>query len=153
MMSLGMLVDWWVSDNLDIQGNNCDIFNNKLTFRHTLCNAARQKEKAVTSVSELLQAVKRPRALSESANRPLIRKSEGDLEQERTENASRRKSESVASFGRKSHAGNLSMHRISELPEKKHKKFRRRSFMGYDSCYSQILSFSFIIHFSKTDLR
>nr|AML78470.1 putative LOV domain-containing protein [Copaifera officinalis] len=95
---------------------------------------ARQKEKAVTSVSELMQAVKRPRALSESPNRPLIRKSEGDLERKTTDqNASRRKSESVAaSFRRKSHAASLSMQRISELPEKKHKKSRRRrSFIGF----------------------
>ena len=52
------------------------------------CIAARQKEKATSSVTELLQAMKRPRALSESASRPSIRKSgsrssdEEKLEQE-----------------------------------------------------------------------
>ncbi|KAK7404645.1 hypothetical protein VNO78_05600 [Psophocarpus tetragonolobus] len=91
---------------------------------------ARQKEKANSSVSELVLAMRRPRALSESGGRPLIRKS-GDA-QEKPEKSSRRKSESVASFRRKSHAGDRSsMDRITELPEKKHKNSRRRSFMGF----------------------
>nr|AML78986.1 putative LOV domain-containing protein [Gleditsia sinensis] len=93
---------------------------------------ARQKEKATTSVSELVEAVKRPRALSESADRPLIRKSGGGEDEERAENLSRRKSESVATFRRKPYGENKnSMHRISELPEKKQKSSRRRSFMGF----------------------
>nr|AML78469.1 putative LOV domain-containing protein [Cercis canadensis] len=93
---------------------------------------ARQKEKATSSVTELVKAVKRPRALSESANRPLTRKSGGGEEEEKTENASRRKSESMASFRRKSLGGNRnSMQRISELPEKKQKNSRRRSLMRF----------------------
>ncbi|XP_027911055.1 phototropin-1-like isoform X1 [Vigna unguiculata] len=94
---------------------------------------SRQKEKANGTVSELLLAVRRPRALSESAGRPLIRKSaSGDDVEEKPEKSSRRKSESVSSFRRKSHAGDTSsMERITELPEKKHKTSRRRSFMGF----------------------
>ncbi|KAL2592437.1 hypothetical protein AAZV13_12G067100 [Glycine max] len=95
---------------------------------------ARQKEKANSTVSELLLAVRRPRALSESAGRPMIKKSaSGDDAQDKPpEKSSRRKSESVASFRRKSHAGDRSsMERITELPEKKHKSSRRRSFMGF----------------------
>ncbi|XP_061361838.1 phototropin-1-like [Gastrolobium bilobum] len=96
---------------------------------------ARQKEKANTSVSELVQAVRRPRALSESANRPLIKKSacdDDDDSEDKAKNSSRRKSESVASFRRKSHAGDRnSMQPIIELSEKKHKNSRRRSFMGF----------------------
>ncbi|WVZ04491.1 hypothetical protein V8G54_025297 [Vigna mungo] len=74
-----------------------------------------------------------PRAVSESGGRPLIRKSaSGDDDKEKPEKSSRRKSESVASFRRKSHAGDTSsMERITELPEKKHKTSRRRSFMGF----------------------
>nr|AML78215.1 putative LOV domain-containing protein [Juglandaceae sp. BC-2016] len=91
---------------------------------------ARQKEMASSSVSELVQAVKRPRALSESINRPL-RKSGGGKEEERIESLTRRNSESVAPPRRNSHAGTRSsMQRISELPEKKPKKSGRRSFMG-----------------------
>lgn len=106
--------------------------------------AARQKEKATSSVSELVLAMKRPRALSESASRPSIRKSgcheeqkvavvqeEEELLEEKAEKTFRRKSESGASFRRKSGGNKLSMQRISELPENKHKNFQRRSFMGY----------------------
>nr|AML78629.1 putative LOV domain-containing protein [Codariocalyx motorius] len=95
---------------------------------------ARQKEKANSTVSELVLAVRKPRALSESGNRPLIRKSaSGDEDaQDKQEKSSRRKSESMASFRRKSHTGErTSMKRITELPEKKHKNSRRRSFMGF----------------------
>ncbi|XP_027345449.1 phototropin-1-like isoform X1 [Abrus precatorius] len=97
---------------------------------------ARQKEKANSSVFELVHAVRRPRALSESANRPTIKKpASSDDAQVKTQNSSRRKSESVTSFRRKSHAGDYksSMQRITEQPEneKKHKNSRRRSFMGF----------------------
>ncbi|PQM32622.1 hypothetical protein Pyn_32805 [Prunus yedoensis var. nudiflora] len=57
---------------------------------------ARQKEMASNSVSELVQAVKRPRSLSESMNHPLFRKSGGGRTEERTEGLGRRNSESVA---------------------------------------------------------
>ncbi|OIW09163.1 hypothetical protein TanjilG_11301 [Lupinus angustifolius] len=100
---------------------------------------ARQKEKAATSVSELVEAVKRPRALSESGNLPVIRKSggakeeRGEEEEEKAENLLRRNSESVASFRRKSSQGGIRspMQRISELPDKKQKNSHRRSFMGF----------------------
>ncbi|GMY10712.1 putative LOV domain-containing protein [Fagus crenata] len=92
---------------------------------------ARQQEKASNSVSELVEAVKRPRALSESANRPFIRISGGGREEERAETLARRNSESVAPPRRNSMGGTRSsMQRISEVPEKKQKKSGRRSFMG-----------------------
>nr|AML78780.1 putative LOV domain-containing protein [Loropetalum chinense] len=93
---------------------------------------ARQKEMANNSVSELVQAVTRPRSLSESTNRPLVRKSESGAESERSEaNSARRNSETIPPARRNSHAGaRSSMQRISELPEKKPKKSGRRSFMG-----------------------
>lgn len=89
---------------------------------------------ANSSVNELVQAVKRPRALSESMNRPFLRKSGGIKEEEGADNQAlaRRKSDSVAPPRRNSHAGSrISMQRISEIPEKKQKKSNRRSFMGY----------------------
>ncbi|CAI0545285.1 unnamed protein product [Linum tenue] len=98
---------------------------------------ARQKELAVSSVTEIVEAVKRPRARSESKNRPLFRKSEssggGDEEEKKRVAATgRRNSESVASERRNSHGDRRnSMQSISELPEKKHKKSSRRSFMGF----------------------
>ncbi|CAJ2660780.1 unnamed protein product [Trifolium pratense] len=97
---------------------------------------ARQKEKATSSVSELLQAMKRPRALSESGHRPFIRKSGGgseeDEEVDKAEHKSRRNSDSVASFRLKSQRkSRSSMERISELPENQHKNSHHRSFMGF----------------------
>lgn len=90
---------------------------------------ARQKEMATSSVSELVLAVKKkPRALSESTNRPLMRKSEG-IERSRPESLDIRNFENVAP--RRNSHGNMrsSMQRISELPEKKQRK-SRRSLMG-----------------------
>lgn len=90
---------------------------------------ARQKDMATNSVSELVQAVKKPRSLSESSDRPFMRKSE-DGEQERPEAPGRRNSESVAPPRRNSQSGRrASMQRISELPEKKPRKSSRLSFM------------------------
>nr|AML78628.1 putative LOV domain-containing protein [Codariocalyx motorius] len=109
---------------------------------------ARQKEKATNSVSELMHAMKRPRALSESASRPSVRIS-GCVDQEKVavleeeeeeehefkdkaQKTLRRKSESGTSFGRKLAGGNrISMQQITQLPEIKHKKSQRRSFMGF----------------------
>nr|AML76676.1 putative LOV domain-containing protein [Limnanthes douglasii] len=89
---------------------------------------AREKDKAANSVTELVQAVKKPRALSESTNRPFRRKSGGGVEEEKT---ARRNSENIAPPRRKSQSGGRnSMQRISELPEKKQRKSGRRSFMG-----------------------
>ncbi|XAR60508.1 Non-specific serine/threonine protein kinase [Bertholletia excelsa] len=92
---------------------------------------ARQKEMASSSVTELVQAVKRPRALSESTNRPLIRRSEGSgLDQIGADAKGRRKSENLAPPRRHSVAGTrATMQKISELPEKKSKRSSRRSFM------------------------
>ncbi|KAM7496667.1 hypothetical protein LguiA_021081 [Lonicera macranthoides] len=87
---------------------------------------ARQKEMATNSVTELVQAVKRPRALSESTtNRPpFLRKSGGGSDNER--------SEAIGNVRRNSHAGiRTSMQKINELPDKKPKKNARRSFMGF----------------------
>ncbi|XP_057548908.1 phototropin-1 [Amaranthus tricolor] len=85
---------------------------------------ARQKDMAASSVNELLQAVQRPRALSESGNRPFRRKSGGADEKNRAQSQMRRKSEHVPPARR------LSLESLSEIPEKKHKKTGRRSFMG-----------------------
>lgn len=85
---------------------------------------ARQKDMAASSVNELLQAVKRPRALSESGNRPFRRKSGGNDEKDRSQSQMRRNSEHVPPTRR------MSLERLSEVPEKKPKKSGRRSFMG-----------------------
>ncbi|KAJ0021718.1 hypothetical protein Pint_32267 [Pistacia integerrima] len=96
--------------------------------------AARQKEVATSSVTELVQAVRKPRSLSESTNRPLFRKSEGGAEEERSGalgSAGRRNSENVPPHRRNSHGGpRASMQRIVEVPEKKPRKSSRLSFMG-----------------------
>jgi hypothetical protein len=89
---------------------------------------------ASSSLTELVQAVKRPRSLSESRNRPFMRKSGGGKEDDRVEALARRKSESVAPPRRNSLGGGStrsSMQRISELPEKEQRKSSRLSFMGY----------------------
>ncbi|PSR86644.1 Phototropin-1 like, partial [Actinidia chinensis var. chinensis] len=92
---------------------------------------ARQKEMATSSVTELVQAVKRPRALSESTNRPLVRRSEGGSDSERSEAVGWKNSENAAPPRRHSVAGTrASMQKISELPEQKPKKSARRSFMA-----------------------
>nr|AML79102.1 putative LOV domain-containing protein [Litchi chinensis] len=93
---------------------------------------ARQKEKAASSVTELVQAVKKPRSLSESTNRPFLRKSEGGGgEEDRPAALARRNSENLPPPRRNSHGvPRTSMQRISEVPEKKPRKSSRRSFMG-----------------------
>nr|AML78754.1 putative LOV domain-containing protein [Aphanopetalum resinosum] len=99
---------------------------------------ARQKEMATSSVTEIIQAVKRPRAFSESGNRPFIRKSGGGGgEHDKREALARRKSETnanppanVAPPRRNSHTGaRTSMQKISELSDKKQRKTSRLSFM------------------------
>ncbi|XP_058109947.1 phototropin-1 [Magnolia sinica] len=95
---------------------------------------ARQKEMATSSVSELVLAIKRPRALSESTNRPFMRKSEGGGEQARHDAIGRRYSENIAPTIRTSHTGiKNSMQKINEMPDegKKSKRSERRSFMGF----------------------
>nr|AML77128.1 putative LOV domain-containing protein [Stylidium adnatum] len=90
---------------------------------------ARQKDMATSSVDELVQAVKRPRALSESINRhPFMRKSSGSSDKERSDALAtgRRNSDNMAPARRNSHT----MQKISEIPDKKEKKTKRASFMG-----------------------
>ncbi|CAN0874910.1 PHOT1 [Linum grandiflorum] len=92
---------------------------------------ARQKELAASSVTELVEAVKRPRPRprprprSESKSttkRPLFRKSESasDGGERKGVVGGRRNSESA-----------VSMHSISEMPDKKQTKSSRLSFMGF----------------------
>nr|AML78835.1 putative LOV domain-containing protein [Cysticapnos vesicaria] len=97
---------------------------------------ARQKEMATSSVTELVLAVKDPHALSESTNRPMMRKSEGGgtgggrVRSDALSNG-RRNSENVAPQRRNSHGGmRPSMQKISEMPEKKPRKSGLRSFIG-----------------------
>nr|AML76660.1 putative LOV domain-containing protein [Triglochin maritima] len=79
---------------------------------------ARQKDRAVDSVSELVLAVKHPRALSESTNLPFTRKSGGDDGLEGPGATTRRKSENIAPGRRNSRTGlRSSMKKIRELPE------------------------------------
>ncbi|KAG2328007.1 hypothetical protein Bca4012_037047 [Brassica carinata] len=91
---------------------------------------ARQKDMATNSVTELVEAVKRPRALSESTHtHPFKRKSESD---ELPTKPGRRMSENVVPSGRRNSGGGgrrNSMQRISENPEKKPAKSSRLSFM------------------------
>ncbi|KAA3489585.1 phototropin-1-like isoform X1 [Gossypium australe] len=89
---------------------------------------ARQKDMAAGSVTELVEAVRKPRSLSESSNSPFIRKSGVSGEEEGTGAMTRRSSESA---GRNSSGGvRISMERISEVPEKKPRRSSRLSFMG-----------------------
>ncbi|GER25650.1 kinase family protein [Striga asiatica] len=94
---------------------------------------ARQKEIASNTVTELVEAVKKPsrgRALSESTNpRPILRKS-GDYEIFDGQN--RRSSENPPPPQRRhAHAGTrATMHKIDELPPKPQRKPARRSFMA-----------------------
>lgn len=96
---------------------------------------ARQKDKARSSLSELVLAVKRPRALSESTNRPFRRRSEGSVERLSSDSHPRRNSEndSPVPSRRTSRSGMRSpMQKINELPQisKKSQKSGLRSFMG-----------------------
>nr|AML79505.1 putative LOV domain-containing protein [Phacelia campanularia] len=99
---------------------------------------ARQKEMATNQVTELVEAVKkpRPRALSESTNRPLRKSGEGSAK-DRSEaingKNNKKGSENSAPPRRHSHAGTrTTMEKINEIPvpEKKAKKSSRLSFMG-----------------------
>lgn len=103
---------------------------------------------ATSSVTELVQAVSRPRALSESSNRPLMRKSEGGGEEERKGALGRRNSENVAPNRRDSLGGTRSsMQRISELPEKIPRKSGRRSLMGYSFFFMAIVAVDISMRF------
>nr|AML77309.1 putative LOV domain-containing protein [Nolina atopocarpa] len=94
---------------------------------------ARQKDKARSSLSELVLAVKQPCALSESTNHPFRRKSEGGIEKQRSEASVRRNSGSVSPVRRNSRSGmRSSMQKINELAEggNKPRKSGLHSFMG-----------------------
>lgn len=103
---------------------------------------ARQKDMATSSVTELVEAVKRPRALSESTNRhPFATDSRKDSDQNKSDVLSigRRKSAETMfpppppPQRRNSHTGVrtlTTMQPIDELLEKKQKKSKRLSFIG-----------------------
>nr|AML78704.1 putative LOV domain-containing protein [Solidago canadensis] len=103
---------------------------------------ARQKDMATSSVTELVEAVKRPRSLSESTNRhPFAMESRNKNDQDKNDALSlgRRKSAETMfpppppPHRRNSHAGVrtiTTMQSIHEIPEKKQKKSKRISFMG-----------------------
>ncbi|PKA48519.1 Phototropin-1A [Apostasia shenzhenica] len=94
---------------------------------------ARQKDKARSSLSELLIVVKDPNSLSESTNRPLFRKSETGADVLGSEDHGRRNSENANQFRRTSHSSmRSSMEKINELPEERRKsrKSGLLSFMG-----------------------
>ncbi|GMJ08926.1 NONPHOTOTROPIC HYPOCOTYL 1, phototropin 1, ROOT PHOTOTROPISM 1 [Hibiscus trionum] len=96
---------------------------------------ARQKDMAAGSVTELVEAVRKPRSLSESSNGPFTRKSGGGEEdkEEGVVTMARRNSENVPPHRRNSNGNGgmrFSMERISEVPEKKPRKSSRLSFMG-----------------------
>ncbi|MBA0701890.1 hypothetical protein Goari_020580, partial [Gossypium aridum] len=83
---------------------------------------------AAGSVTELVEAVRKPRSLSESSNNPFIGKFGVSGEEEGTGAMTRRSSESP---GRNSSGGvRISMERINEVPEKKPRRSSRLSFMG-----------------------
>lgn len=96
--------------------------------------AARQKDMAVSSVNELVMAVKEPRAFSESMNRPLFRKSEIEEEQAKI---GRRNSEYVTPTRRNSQGSRRnSLQTLREIPEEIRKKPRKsgfRSIIGYST--------------------
>nr|AML79511.1 putative LOV domain-containing protein [Flaveria angustifolia] len=106
---------------------------------------ARQKDMATSSVTELVEAVKRPRSLSESTSRhPFATEPRdiGDKNKSEVLNLGRRKSAETVILPpppppprprRNSHPGVrtiTTMQPIDEVPEKKQKKSKRLSFMG-----------------------
>ncbi|KAL8260434.1 hypothetical protein R6Q59_028387 [Mikania micrantha] len=102
---------------------------------------ARQKDMATSSVTELLDAVKRPRSLSESTNRhPFATASKGYSDQAPDNLSLARRKSAETMFPppppphrRNSHAGVrtiTTMQPIYELQEKKEKKPKRLSFIG-----------------------
>ena len=97
--------------------------------------AARQKDHARSSVSELLLALKDPRSsLSESRNNTLKRKSQESGDVLSGEVPGKRISESGSRRNSRSGMRN-SLQKISEVPEggNKTRKSGLRSFMGYDN--------------------
>ncbi|XP_020598665.1 phototropin-1A [Phalaenopsis equestris] len=94
---------------------------------------ARQKDRARSSLSELVMAVKDPNALPDSSSHSLFRKSEGGADKLKAEDQGRRNSEIAAPFRRNSRGSTRSsMQKIDELPEgrKKPRKSGLSSLMG-----------------------
>jgi hypothetical protein len=103
-------------------------------MKTTIFFAARQKDHARSSVSELLLALKDPRSLSESRNNTLKRKSQESGDVLLGEVPGKRSSESGSRRNSRSGMRN-SLQKISEVPEggNKTRKSGLRSFMGYDN--------------------
>nr|AML77903.1 putative LOV domain-containing protein [Platanthera clavellata] len=94
---------------------------------------SRQKEKARSSLSELVFAVKDPNVLQDSTNLSLLGKSEGAADILKPEGQGRRNSENATPFRRNSRgSARNSMQKIDELPEgrKKPRKSGFSSLMG-----------------------
>ena len=88
---------------------------------------------AAGSVTELVEAVRKPCSLSESRNHPYIRKSGGGGEEEGSGAMARQNSENIPPHRRNSNGGiRISMERINEVPEKKPRRSSRLSFIGYN---------------------
>nr|AML79361.1 putative LOV domain-containing protein [Peperomia fraseri] len=86
---------------------------------------ARQKDIATSSVNELVLAVKHPRSLSESTNRPLFRKSEDEDHAK----IGRRNSENSTPARRNSQGSRRnSLQTLREIPEEVRKKPRKSGF-------------------------
>jgi hypothetical protein len=101
-------------------------------MNNNIFTAARQKDQARSSVSELLLALKNPRSLSESRNSTFKRKSQESEGMPSTQVPGKRSSESGSR--RNSRSGmRSSLHKINEVPEggNKTRKSGLRSFMGY----------------------
>ncbi|XP_009409003.2 phototropin-1A isoform X2 [Musa acuminata AAA Group] len=94
---------------------------------------ARQKDRARSSVSDLVLAVKDPHSLSESRSYPFMRKSEGGGQTVVSEVPGKKSSENATAARRNSRSGmRSSMNKICELPEvaNKSRKSGLKSFMG-----------------------
>ncbi|KAK8941221.1 Phototropin-1 [Platanthera zijinensis] len=94
---------------------------------------SRQKERARSSLSELVFAVKDPNVLQDSTNLSLLGKSEGAADTLKPEGQGRRNSENATPFRRNSRGSTRnSMQKIDELPDgrKKPRKSGFSSLMG-----------------------
>ncbi|CAL9195469.1 unnamed protein product, partial [Musa hybrid cultivar] len=94
---------------------------------------ARQKDRARSSVSDLVLAVKDPHSLLESRSYPFMRKSEGGGQTVVSEVPGKKSSENATAARRNSRSGmRSSMNKICELPEvaNKSRKSGLKSFMG-----------------------
>lgn len=103
--------------------------------------AARQKEMAVSSITELVLAVKNPFSFSESTNRPTMRKSESAVHQMHMENIERMNNANpkFSTPDRRKSSSRLSA--VFEVG-KKRRKSSVLSFMRY--VRAQLLSWRFV---------